>query len=106
MNEHTLIRHEAVDAMGSIAGLAKPLDFTLKAGMRVVSSSSVNWFHRLMNCRTFDANIDTKTLYSWVHPQCSLPNLVITALTSSMKEEGRTNGFLEQTPIGMGDIIP
>nr|GEW42896.1 hypothetical protein [Tanacetum cinerariifolium] len=69
-----------------LPGLNIPLDLTLKTGMRVVSSSPVNWFHRLMNCGTFDGNIDTKTLYSWVHPQCSLPNSVITALTSSLKK--------------------
>ncbi|PWA56038.1 donson [Artemisia annua] len=72
-----------------VTGQNIPLDFTLKTGMRVVSSSSVNWFHRLMNCGTFDGNIDTKPLYSWVYPQCSLPNSVITALMSSMKEEGQ-----------------
>lgn len=71
-----------------VPGQNIPLDFTLKSGMRVVSSSSVNWFHRLMNCGTLDGSISTKPLYSWVHPQCSLPNSVITALTSSMKEEG------------------
>ncbi|GJX67090.1 protein downstream neighbor of Son [Tanacetum coccineum] len=79
-----------------LPGLNIPLDFTLKTGMRVVSSSSVNWFHRLMNCGTFDGNIDTKTLYSWVHPQCSLPNSVITTLTSSLKEEVGQMDFLSK----------
>ncbi|XP_071708205.1 uncharacterized protein [Rutidosis leptorrhynchoides] len=76
-----------------------PLDFTLKTSIRVSTSYSVNWFHRLMNCGTLDGicqlnpktkqNSSTTTLYSWVHPQCSLPTSVITALTSSMKGEGK-----------------
>ncbi|KAM7499997.1 hypothetical protein LguiA_024411 [Lonicera macranthoides] len=78
-----------------------PLDFTLKSTMWVVSSSSVNWFHRLINCGTFNVmaqhksgtdyfgdQISTqlsnpKTLHSWVYPQSSLPPSVISALTLS-----------------------
>ncbi|KVH90526.1 Donson [Cynara cardunculus var. scolymus] len=87
-----------------------PLDFTLKTSMRVVASSSVNWFHRLMSCGTFNdlgqfnsqdgwpvekrncstAQIsNTKALYSWVHPQSSLPPSVISALTLSANGEGQ-----------------
>nr|GEU64807.1 hypothetical protein [Tanacetum cinerariifolium] len=72
-----------------IPGLNVPLNFVVKTGMRVVSSYLVNCFHRLINYGKFDGNIDNKTLYSWVHPQCSLPNSVITALMSSLKEEGQ-----------------
>ncbi|KAI3791625.1 hypothetical protein L2E82_05484 [Cichorium intybus] len=90
-----------------------PLDFTLKTSMRVTASSSVSWFHRLMSCETFNslgqfnsqvglpadqksksnctiAQIsDTKSIYSWVYPQCSLPPTVISALTLTSKGEGQ-----------------
>lgn len=99
-----------------VPGLNIPLDLTLKTSMRVVSSSSVNWFHRWMSCGTLNGieqfnpkavwsadqkmtclsghsstsqNSSTGTLYYWVHPQCSLPTSVITALTSSVEGEGQ-----------------
>ncbi|KAJ0806236.1 hypothetical protein HanPI659440_Chr02g0087271 [Helianthus annuus] len=77
----------------NISGHKIPLDFTLKTSMRVVASSSVNWFHRLMSCGTFNGSTaqisNTKALYSWVYPQSSLPSSVISALTLSSKVEGQ-----------------
>ncbi|KAK9072731.1 hypothetical protein SSX86_009166 [Deinandra increscens subsp. villosa] len=77
----------------NISGHKTPLDFTLKTTMRVVASSSVNWFHRLMSCGTFNGSIaqtsNTKALYSWVYPQSCLPPSVISALTLSSKGEGQ-----------------
>ncbi|KAD5508550.1 hypothetical protein R6Q59_030816 [Mikania micrantha] len=77
----------------NISGHKTPLDFTLKTSIRVVASSSVHWFHRLMSCGTFSGSTaqtsDTKPLYSWVHPQNSFPPSVISALTLSSKGEGQ-----------------
>ncbi|KAK1434987.1 hypothetical protein QVD17_00742 [Tagetes erecta] len=77
----------------NISGHKIPLDFTLKTSMRVVTSSSVNWFHRLMSCGTFSGSTaqisNTKPLYSWVYPQSSLSPSVISALTLSSKAEGQ-----------------
>ncbi|KAI3822669.1 hypothetical protein L1987_10264 [Smallanthus sonchifolius] len=79
----------------NISGNKIPLDFTLKTSMRVVTSSSVNWFHRLMSHHTFNGSTsqisNTKALYSWVYPQSSLPPSVISALTLSSKGEGQTD---------------
>ncbi|XP_076953734.1 uncharacterized protein LOC143627903 [Bidens hawaiensis] len=76
-----------------ISGHKVPLDFTLKTSMRVVASSSVNWFHRMMSCGTFNGSTgqisNAKALYSWVYPQSSLPPSVITALTSTSEGEGQ-----------------
>ncbi|KAI3823388.1 hypothetical protein L1987_04823 [Smallanthus sonchifolius] len=79
----------------NISGHKTPLDFTLKTTMRVVASSSVNWFHRLMSCGTFNGSTaqtsNENALYSWVYPQSSLPPSVISALTLSSKGEGQMN---------------
>ncbi|KAJ0714658.1 hypothetical protein HanPI659440_Chr13g0491951 [Helianthus annuus] len=79
----------------NISGHKIPLDFTLKTCMRVVASSSVNWFHRMMNDHTFNGSTaqisNTKALYSWVYPQSTLPPSVISALTLSSKGEGQTD---------------
>nr|XP_043631545.1 protein downstream neighbor of Son-like [Erigeron canadensis] len=76
-----------------VPGLSIPLDLTLKTSMRVVSSSSVNWFHRWRSRGTFNgfgqSNANTTTLCSWVHPQCSFPTSVIKALTSNLEGEGQ-----------------
>ncbi|XP_057467426.1 uncharacterized protein LOC130756823 isoform X1 [Actinidia eriantha] len=99
-----------------IPGQKTPLDFTLKTTMRVVSSSSVNWFHRLITCGTSSAVAqfacasqvscfgnrktsclselssttpvvnNVRALHSWVYPQSSLPPSVISALTLSSAE--------------------
>ncbi|XP_034686655.1 protein downstream neighbor of Son-like [Vitis riparia] len=93
-----------------IPGQKAPLDFTLKTNMQIVSSSSVNWFHRLNMSATYngttlstpqfgcskDQNISCssgitstaqifnyRALHSWVHPQSSLPPSVISAWTLS-----------------------
>ncbi|XP_073156923.1 uncharacterized protein [Henckelia pumila] len=85
-----------------------PLDLTLKTTMRVLSTSSVNWFHRLTNCGlsnglsqftsvgctsqstgctsepTFNCQSrNPLTFHSWIHPQSILPRSVIAALTST-----------------------
>ncbi|KAI7725790.1 hypothetical protein M8C21_013961 [Ambrosia artemisiifolia] len=79
----------------NFSGHKTPLDFTLKTSMRVVASSSVNWFHRLMSCGTFNGSTaqlsNTKAFYSWVYPHSSLPPSVISALTLSSNGEGQTD---------------
>ncbi|KAL6559070.1 hypothetical protein OROHE_006439 [Orobanche hederae] len=79
-----------------------PLDLTLKTYMRLLSSSSVNWFHRLANCATSNSmamfsNVgchsqtptcsaeptSSSQFHSWVYPQSTLPHAVISALTSA-----------------------
>nr|XP_043613686.1 protein downstream neighbor of Son-like [Erigeron canadensis] len=82
-----------------LPGHMTPLDFTLKTSMRVIASSSVTWFHRLMSCGMFndleESNCsaaqasNTKSLYSWVYPQSSLPPPVIAALTLSTNGQGQ-----------------
>ncbi|XP_057778359.1 uncharacterized protein LOC130997117 [Salvia miltiorrhiza] len=91
-----------------IPGRKSPLDLTLKTSMRVLLSSSVNWFHRLINCATlndmglfshegFQGQSMTSAhstctsqitrhgvFHSWMHPQSSLPHVVISALTSAV----------------------
>ncbi|KAK6944153.1 hypothetical protein RJ641_025255 [Dillenia turbinata] len=91
-----------------ISGHKAPLDLTLKTNMRVVSSSSVNWFHRLSVCGTYDGTAkfvthlcsgdksgasptevnNARSLYSWVYPQASLPPSVISALNLASTEGG------------------
>ncbi|KAL2533456.1 hypothetical protein Adt_06807 [Abeliophyllum distichum] len=92
-----------------VPGQKTPLDLTLKTTMRVLSSSSVNWFHRLVNCSSLSGMAQFMyigcssghsmpcsseptstsqekhlgTLHSWVHPQSTLPRSVISALTIS-----------------------
>ncbi|KAL3628163.1 hypothetical protein CASFOL_027209 [Castilleja foliolosa] len=79
-----------------IPGHKIPLDLTLKTCMRLLSSSPVNWFHRLINCATSSSmgtfsNVgltcsseptSTSQSHSWVYPQSILPHAVISALTS------------------------
>ncbi|XP_075475192.1 uncharacterized protein LOC142505934 [Primulina tabacum] len=75
-----------------------PLDLTIKTTMRVLSTSSVNWFHRLTNCGTSNGlsqftsvgctnestgctseptyncqSRNPRNFHSWVHPQSILP---------------------------------
>ncbi|XP_042503567.1 protein downstream neighbor of Son [Macadamia integrifolia] len=91
-----------------IPGQKIPLDFTLKTSMRLASSSSVNWCHRLavsstpstvvqfisqvhgsrdqnvshlLGCTSKFEDMYAKALCSWVYPQSSLPPSVISALT-------------------------
>lgn len=91
----------------NILGQMTPLDFTLKTTMRVVSSSSVNWFHRLitrgscsgvaqfcqkMSCSsgftsTNQVGDNLRVLHSWVYPQSSLPPSLVAALTISSTEQ-------------------
>ncbi|CAH9098910.1 unnamed protein product [Cuscuta epithymum] len=90
-----------------------PLDLTLKTTMRLVASSSVSWFHRLVTSGSFNSlsqyapsgclspnmsaselNSNTRSsnslvLHSWVYPQFPLPPSVISALTLSTSQEGQ-----------------
>uniref|UniRef100_A0A7N1A342 Protein downstream neighbor of Son n=1 Tax=Kalanchoe fedtschenkoi TaxID=63787 RepID=A0A7N1A342_KALFE len=93
-----------------VPGQKTPLDLTLKTYMRVVSSSSVSWFHRSIMGSTYNGmtqffmqkgdfvnqEVDllpgsssqsqiskSKALCSWVYPQSSLPPSVISAFTLS-----------------------
>ncbi|KAF9595430.1 hypothetical protein IFM89_000348 [Coptis chinensis] len=93
-----------------IPGRKTPLDLTLKTTMKLVSSSSVKWCHRLINSSiSYGINHSTsrfscygnqkpsllkgndfaavalfsKSLHSWTYPQSSLPPSVISALRMS-----------------------
>ncbi|MCL7033252.1 hypothetical protein MKW94_002745, partial [Papaver nudicaule] len=90
-----------------ISGHKTPIDLTLKSSMRLVSSSSVKWCHRLItnstfygitqfmpqigctgnqnHCNTLESTttaevLFSKALHSWVFPQSSLPPSAISAL--------------------------
>ncbi|XP_077242997.1 downstream neighbor of Son [Tasmannia lanceolata] len=94
----------------NIPGYKTPLDFTLKTSMRLISSSSVSWCHRLGTSsaftvmtqltsqfgRAWDQNVGdpsgfsrtpevmySKALHSWTYPQSSLPPSIISAMTIS-----------------------
>uniref|UniRef100_A0A5B6YNX2 Protein downstream neighbor of Son n=1 Tax=Davidia involucrata TaxID=16924 RepID=A0A5B6YNX2_DAVIN len=112
-----------------IHGRKMPLDFTLKTTMRVVSYSSVNWFHRVFTSGTHncmpqfmsqfvcfgDPNMscssglpyttqiyNPKALHSWVYPQSSLPPSVISALTLSAVDGVETD-FLSKRRLAWED---
>lgn len=113
-----------------IPGLKIPLDVTLKTTMRVVSSSSVNRFHRSITCGTFsDANqfkpqdisaggqnmtssvpnstthiSSIKSAHSWVYPQSSLPPSVISALALAGTESGQMD-FLSKRQLAWEDAF-
>lgn len=105
----------------TVPGKKNPLDLTLKTTMRIVSSSSVNWFHRVINCGILYHNslqlgnlavtsqdqdvtyspglsptsgFGPRGLYSWVYPQSPLPASVISALSLSLAEGGGQMNFL------------
>lgn len=93
----------------SITGHKPPLDFTLKTTLRLVSSSSVKWCHRLnaslgtIGSNRFTSQLSpgshtfgcksgvlptnevlySKALNSWLYPQSSLPSSIISAMTLS-----------------------
>ncbi|GAB4834119.1 hypothetical protein Ancab_032381 [Ancistrocladus abbreviatus] len=92
-----------------VPGIKVPLDFTLKTTMRILSSSPINWFHRLLMSGTYNGMLlpsqfscsenknfsrvskspfTAETYYanssqSWMYPQSSLPLAVISALSSA-----------------------
>ncbi|XP_047318863.1 protein downstream neighbor of Son-like isoform X2 [Impatiens glandulifera] len=89
-----------------VPGKKTPLDFTLKTTMRVLTSSPVTWFHRLVsscpwyNLPDFDSEfgcdkrkvstelnsscaVNPRALHSWVYPDSSLPPSIISMLNSS-----------------------
>ncbi|KAJ3685887.1 hypothetical protein LUZ61_015051 [Rhynchospora tenuis] len=81
----------------SIPGKKIPLDLTLKASLRLVSSSSVKWCHRIdstyfaasqsCGCRVQASQtkeeLFSKALSSWIYPQSTLPTHIISAMASS-----------------------
>ncbi|XP_059278474.1 uncharacterized protein LOC132032782 [Lycium ferocissimum] len=106
-----------------------PLDLTMKSNIRVVSSSSINWFHRLINCGTsnvmprFTSSVKCFTnqkkaclsevtsvsqatnpmsLHSWMYPQSPLPPSVISALTLSASAGGQLD-FLSERQLAWQD---
>ncbi|KAK4736516.1 hypothetical protein R3W88_000213 [Solanum pinnatisectum] len=104
-----------------------PLDLTMKTNIRVVSSSSINWFHRLINCGANNVvarssvNCFTKlkmtclsevtsvsqatnpmSLHSWMYPQSPLPPSVISALTLSASAGGQLD-FLSERQLAWQD---
>ncbi|GMP98465.1 hypothetical protein CsSME_00046341 [Camellia sinensis var. sinensis] len=116
-----------------IPGRKSPLDFTLKTTMRVVSSSSVNWFHRLIACGAYSGGaqftsafqvgcsegqkmsssleftsttqvVNPRALHSWVYPQSSLPPSIISALTLS-SAEGVQMDFLSKRQLAWEDAF-
>lgn len=104
-----------------------PLDLTMKTNIRIVSSSSINWFHRLINCGTNNVvarssvkcstrqkmtclsaatsvsqAIDPMSLHSWMYPQSPLPPSVISALTLSASAGGQLD-FLSERQLAWQD---
>ncbi|XP_075095857.1 uncharacterized protein LOC107800996 [Nicotiana tabacum] len=105
-----------------------PLDLTMKTNIRVVSASSINWFHRLINCGTSNvvarftsSNCSTsqkmtcfsemnsvsqavnhRPLHSWMYPQSPLPPSVISALTLSASTGGQLD-FLSERQLAWQD---
>ncbi|XLR68046.1 hypothetical protein HN51_015097 [Arachis hypogaea] len=80
-----------------IPGRKAPLDLTLKTGMRVISSSSLNWVHRSLThhikpkfsfppCTTTGQNVrgsqGFKVLHSLMYPQSILPPSLTSVLSS------------------------
>lgn len=85
-----------------IPGQKAPLDFTLKTSIRVVSSSSVSWFHRLIMSGTYhgmNSSTQLSTIHSWVYPQSSLPPSAISALST----EGVEADFLIKRQLAWQD---
>ncbi|XP_011652061.1 protein downstream neighbor of Son isoform X2 [Cucumis sativus] len=88
-----------------ILGQKAPLDFTLKTSMRVVSSSSLSWIHKIIASASMpqfsiqDGSQDqvrncsgdlppasqasgSLVLHSWVYPQSTLPSSLVSVLNS------------------------
>ncbi|GAB2295778.1 hypothetical protein Dimus_029933 [Dionaea muscipula] len=98
-----------VNSPGSqISGKKVPLDLTLKTKMRIVSTSPISWFHRVVMSSTYNGMAPLPTQFcnnhnisivsntmlgtgdygstnssSWVYPHSSLPSSVIAALASA-----------------------
>ncbi|PHT30748.1 hypothetical protein CQW23_29668 [Capsicum baccatum] len=104
-----------------------PLDLTMKTNIRVLSSSSINWFHRLINCDTSSVvarssvkcfkrqkmtslsevnsvsqAINPVSLHSWMYPQSPIPPSVISALTLSASVGGQLD-FLSERQLAWQD---
>ncbi|KAJ4788495.1 Protein downstream neighbor of Son [Rhynchospora pubera] len=91
----------------SIPGKKIPLDLTLKTSLRLISSSSVKWCHRVdatyfaasqscgchVRASQTKEELFSKALSSWIYPQSTLPTAIISAMASS-KAKGDTD-FLE-----------
>ncbi|XP_078172669.1 uncharacterized protein LOC144566508 [Carex rostrata] len=92
----------------SIPGKKAPLDLTLKTSLRLVSSSSIKWCHRInaayvaaspsCGCHVGPSQtkeeLFSKALISWRYPQSTLPTTIISAIASS-KAKGDVD-FLEK----------
>lgn len=72
----------------NIPGRKVPVDFTLKTSMRILSSSPVTWFHKLLMSGTYNGMSQSSSQHginmphSWVYPQSSLPPVIISTLSS------------------------
>uniref|UniRef100_A0A1D1YRV4 Protein downstream neighbor of Son n=1 Tax=Anthurium amnicola TaxID=1678845 RepID=A0A1D1YRV4_9ARAE len=81
----------------NLPGHKSPLDFTLKTALRLVSSSSVKWCHKLLASSAYSDTVQfsnasevlySKALQTWTYPQSCLPSSVISAMAcSSSKAE-------------------
>ncbi|KAK9170228.1 hypothetical protein Syun_002368 [Stephania yunnanensis] len=104
-----------LDASSSLT----PLDLTLKTTMRLISSSSVKWCHKLTTSNDYGGNMHplgfplnpeasssftpksktealfSRSLQSWVYPQACLPPSVISALNLSASQ-GETDFLLKR----------
>ncbi|KAL4370569.1 hypothetical protein AHAS_Ahas06G0078900 [Arachis hypogaea] len=92
-----------------IPGRKAPLDLTLKTGMRVISSSSLNWVHRSLThhikpkfsfppCTTTGQNVrgsqGFKVLHSLMYPQSILPPSLTSVLSSLTADAVCTSQFV------------
>ncbi|CAN6467981.1 unnamed protein product [Victoria cruziana] len=88
-----------------VLGDKAPLDLTLKSGMRLVSSSPVNWCHRLAvdgggkvklsadTPKVIGSSPRIEALYpealcSWLYPQSSLPSSIVSLMAISSARGG------------------
>ncbi|CAA6674962.1 unnamed protein product [Spirodela intermedia] len=80
-----------------LPGHKSPLDFTLKTALRLVSSSSVKWCHKLSASWVYSDAIQyhdafdvcyTKALNTWTYPQSSLPSSVVSAMSFTSSQAG------------------
>ncbi|CAA6656501.1 unnamed protein product [Spirodela intermedia] len=86
-----------------LPGHKSPLDFTLKTALRLVSSSSVKWCHKLSASWVYSDAIQyhdafdvcyTKALNTWTYPQSSLPSSVVSAMSFTSSQAVHTTQFV------------
>ncbi|XP_061372133.1 uncharacterized protein LOC133314644 [Gastrolobium bilobum] len=97
----------------NIPGQKAPLDLTLKTSMRVSTSSSVNWIHRLLMRGTMPqltfqhSSLESQNmrgsqglgLHSWMYPQSILPPSLISVLSSSTADRAIELEFLRKRQV-------